>query len=243
MKALLSFFTVIPVRGASLHEAAREAYLLPLVGIVTGLPGAVPAVDGLLRATRGGVHARARGGAPRGRPAPRRRRSRRGRRVDGPREVRERRREVLKDTRVGIGGIGALFLVYAPTVAALAALCAASPSPRGASPARRRGRGPVGDGPHARLRRARGCGFLFRSLRTGAFRAAPYPRRHRWRCWRRCHSFADGRPRAARRARRTPCRLLALRISSSDVRRHRRRRRRCHGRGMPRRGARRDSRQ
>ncbi len=35
--------------------------------------------------------------------------------------------EVLKDTRVGIGGIGALFLVYAPAVAALAALCAASP--------------------------------------------------------------------------------------------------------------------
>ena len=38
-----------------------------------------------------------------------------------------RRRAVLKDTRVGIGGIGALFLVYAPAVAALAALCAASP--------------------------------------------------------------------------------------------------------------------
>ncbi len=39
----------------------------------------------------------------------------------------ERRREILRDTRVGIGGIGALFLVYAPAVAALAALCAASP--------------------------------------------------------------------------------------------------------------------
>lgn len=39
----------------------------------------------------------------------------------------QRRREILRDTRVGIGGIGALFLVYAPAVAGLAALCAASP--------------------------------------------------------------------------------------------------------------------
>ena len=38
-----------------------------------------------------------------------------------------RRREVLGDTRVGIGGMGALFVVYAPTVGALAALCASSP--------------------------------------------------------------------------------------------------------------------
>jgi ribosomal protein S18 acetylase RimI-like enzyme len=41
LKALLSFFTVLPVRGASLEEAAREAHLLPLVGIFTGLPGAI----------------------------------------------------------------------------------------------------------------------------------------------------------------------------------------------------------
>nr|MBA3704204.1 adenosylcobinamide-GDP ribazoletransferase [Rubrobacteraceae bacterium] len=41
MKDLLSFFTIVPVRGASLEEAAREAPLLPLVGLVTGLPGAV----------------------------------------------------------------------------------------------------------------------------------------------------------------------------------------------------------
>ncbi|MBD0356410.1 MAG: adenosylcobinamide-GDP ribazoletransferase, partial [Rubrobacter sp.] len=34
----------------------------------------------------------------------------------------ERRREVLKDERVGAGAIGALFVVYAPTLAALAAL-------------------------------------------------------------------------------------------------------------------------
>jgi adenosylcobinamide-GDP ribazoletransferase len=40
----------------------------------------------------------------------------------------QRRREVLQDTRVGIGGLGALFLVYAPTVGALAALCATSPA-------------------------------------------------------------------------------------------------------------------
>jgi adenosylcobinamide-GDP ribazoletransferase len=39
----------------------------------------------------------------------------------------QRRRAVLKDTRVGIGGIGALFLVYAPSVAALIALSTASP--------------------------------------------------------------------------------------------------------------------
>jgi adenosylcobinamide-GDP ribazoletransferase len=39
----------------------------------------------------------------------------------------DRRREVLQDARVGIGGLGALFLVYAPTVGALAALSAISP--------------------------------------------------------------------------------------------------------------------
>ena len=41
MKALLSFFTVLPVRGATLEEAAREIYLLPFIGLITGLPGAV----------------------------------------------------------------------------------------------------------------------------------------------------------------------------------------------------------
>ena len=126
MKALLSFFTVIHVRGTSLDEAAREAYLLPLVGIVTGLPGAfllltayfIPpgvvstlALGAVLLAA--GLH-----------------------HVDGVLDVgdalmvrgsAERRRAVLKDTRVGIGGIGALFLVYAPSVAALIALSTASP--------------------------------------------------------------------------------------------------------------------
>ena len=126
MTSLLSFFTVLPVRGASLDEAAREVHLLPLVGLVTGLPGAFlilsahvvpPGVAttlalGAVLLVAGLHHA------------------------DGVLDVgdalmargsTERRREVLKDTRIGIGGIGALFLVYAPTVAALAALCATSP--------------------------------------------------------------------------------------------------------------------
>jgi adenosylcobinamide-GDP ribazoletransferase len=126
LKALLSFFTVIPVRGASLDEAAREAYLLPLVGIVTGLPGAFllltayfmpPGVVSTLALgavlLAAGLH-----------------------HVDSVLDVgdalmaqgsAERRRAVLKDTRVGIGGIGALFLIYAPTVTALIALSTASP--------------------------------------------------------------------------------------------------------------------
>lgn len=39
-----------------------------------------------------------------------------------------RRREVLKDAQAGVGAVGALFLVYAPALAALAALVAASPA-------------------------------------------------------------------------------------------------------------------
>jgi adenosylcobinamide-GDP ribazoletransferase len=126
LKALLSFFTVLPVRGASLYEAARVVHLLPLVGVVTGLPGAAlilsahvvpPGVAASLALgtvlLAAGLH-----------------------HADGVLDVGdalmahgspERRREVLKDTRIGIGSIGALFLVYAPTLAALAALCAASP--------------------------------------------------------------------------------------------------------------------
>jgi adenosylcobinamide-GDP ribazoletransferase len=127
LKALLSFFTVLPVRGATLEEAAREIHLLPFIGLITGLPGAV-----LLMAARfvppdvaatlalgavllaSGLH-----------------------HADGVLDVGDaimargspdRRREVLRDTRVGIGGLGALFLVYAPTVGALAALCATSPA-------------------------------------------------------------------------------------------------------------------
>lgn len=126
MNALLSFFTVFPVRGGSLDEAAREVHLLPLLGVVTGLPGALlvlsahlvpPGVAATLALGAAvivaGLH-----------------------HADGVLDVGdalmvrgspERRREILKDTRIGIGGIGALFLVYAPAVAALAALCAASP--------------------------------------------------------------------------------------------------------------------
>jgi adenosylcobinamide-GDP ribazoletransferase len=127
LKALLSFFTVLPVREASLEEAAREVHLLPLVGIFTGLPGAVLIL--LASAVPPGVCAALALGAVllaaglhhadgvldvgdalmvRGSPA--------------------RRRQVLADARVGIGGIGALYLVYAPTLTALAALAAASPS-------------------------------------------------------------------------------------------------------------------
>ncbi len=126
MRGLLSFFTVLPVRGASLEEAAREVRLLPLIGLVTGLPGAVlllaahivpPGVSATLALgavlLAAGLH-----------------------HADGVLDVGdaimangspERRRDVLEDTRVGIGGLGALFLVYAPTVGALAALCAISP--------------------------------------------------------------------------------------------------------------------
>ena len=126
MKALLSFFTVLPVRRVSLEEAAREIHLLPLIGLVTGLPGAVlllaahmvppgvaaPLALGAVLLAAGLHHA------------------------DGVLDVGDalmahggpaRRREVLRDTRVGIGGLGALFLVYAPTVGGLAALCATSP--------------------------------------------------------------------------------------------------------------------
>ena len=118
---------MFPVREVSLERAAQQVYLLPLVGVVTGLPGAVlllagyslpPGVVatlalGVVLVVAGLHHA------------------------DGVLDVGdalmvrgdpERRREVLGDSRVGIGGIGALFLVYAPSVAALAALCAASPS-------------------------------------------------------------------------------------------------------------------
>ena len=126
MKALLSFFTVLPVRNASLEEAAREVRLLPLVGLVTGLPGA-----GLLLAAYAlppGVAATLALGAVLLAAGLHH--------ADGVLDVgdalmahggRDRRREILADARVGIGGLGALFLVYAPTVAALTALCADSP--------------------------------------------------------------------------------------------------------------------
>jgi adenosylcobinamide-GDP ribazoletransferase len=127
LKGLLSFFTVLPVRGASLEAAAREVRLLPLIGLLTGLPGAVlllaahivpPGVSATLALgavlLAAGLH-----------------------HADGVLDVGDaimahgspdRRRDVLEDTRVGIGGLGTLFLVYAPTVGALAALCAISPA-------------------------------------------------------------------------------------------------------------------
>jgi len=128
VRALLAFFTVlpVPVPGSSLEDAARRAYLLPFIGLLTGLPGAalllltfvMPsgvaatlALGAVLLAA--GLH-----------------------HTDGVMDLgdalmvrgsRERRREVLKDTRVGVGAIAALFLVYAPTLAALTALADASP--------------------------------------------------------------------------------------------------------------------
>ena len=126
MRALLSFFTALPLRPSSLEAAARNIYLLPLVGFIAGLPGAVVVL--LAYAGPPGVAATLALGAVllvsgfhhadgvldtgdalmvRGTPA--------------------RRREVLKDTRVGIGGLGALFLVYAPSLAALTALAHNSP--------------------------------------------------------------------------------------------------------------------
>lgn len=128
LRALLSFFTVAPVRGASLGEVARGVYLLPLVGLFTGLPGAAvllaaewvfpPGVAATLGLgtvlLAAGLH-----------------------HTDGVLDVGDalmvrgttgRRREVLKDARVGVGGLAALFLLYAPTLAALAALVAVSPA-------------------------------------------------------------------------------------------------------------------
>ena len=126
MRALLSFFTVLPVRSAPLERAAERAYLLPLVGIFTGAPGAAlillgyampPGVVATLALAAvlltAGLH-----------------------HTDGVldtgdalmvRGTPERRRMALKDTRVGTGGIGALFVVYAPALAALVALVDYSP--------------------------------------------------------------------------------------------------------------------
>ena len=127
MRALLSFFTALPVGEASLDTAAQRAYLLPLVGLFTGVPGAAmvllayalpPGVAATLALgvvlIAAGLH-----------------------HTDGVldtgdalmvRGTQERRREVLTDTRVGVGGIGALFVVYGPALAALTALAEDSPA-------------------------------------------------------------------------------------------------------------------
>jgi adenosylcobinamide-GDP ribazoletransferase len=128
VRALLAFFTVLPVavNGSSLEGAARRAYLLPLVGLLVGLPGAALlllafAMPSSVAATlalgavllAAGLH-----------------------HTDGVMDVGDalmvrgspaRRREVLKDARVGAGAVGALFIVYAPPLAALAALADTSP--------------------------------------------------------------------------------------------------------------------
>jgi adenosylcobinamide-GDP ribazoletransferase len=127
MRALFSFFTAFPVRDVPFETAARRVYLLPLAGLFTGAPGAALILLG--HAMPSGVAATLALGAVllaaglhhtdgvldvgdalmvRGEP--------------------ERRRAVLKDTRVGVGGIGALFFVYAPTLAALVALVEGSPA-------------------------------------------------------------------------------------------------------------------
>jgi adenosylcobinamide-GDP ribazoletransferase len=124
---LLSFFTALPVRGVSLEAAARRIYLLPLVGLVTGVPGtavillgyAMP--PGVVATVALGVVLLVAG----------------LHHTDGVLDVGdalmvrgtpERRRAVLKDARVGVGGIGALFVVYAPALAALFALANDSPA-------------------------------------------------------------------------------------------------------------------
>jgi len=126
LRALLSFFTVLPVRATSLADAARSVHLLPLVGLFTGTFGALlvllafvfpPSVAAVL--ALGGVQLAA--GLHH---------------ADGVLDVGDalmvrgdpaRRRAVLKDARIGIGGLGALFVVYAPTATALAALAESSP--------------------------------------------------------------------------------------------------------------------
>jgi adenosylcobinamide-GDP ribazoletransferase len=126
VRALFSFFTALPVRGASLEAAAQRVYLLPLVGLITGVPGAALLL--LAYATPPGVAASLALGAVLLMAGLHH--------TDGVLDVGdalmvrgtpERRRAVLKDTRVGVGGIGALFLVYAPAFAALVALAEASP--------------------------------------------------------------------------------------------------------------------
>ncbi len=126
MRSLLSFFTAFPLRGASLDEAARKAYLLPLVGLLTGVPGALLLLLGY--AMPSGVVATLALGAVLLAAGLHH--------TDGVLDVGDalmlrgdqgRRREALKDTRVGTGGIGALFLVYAPALAALTALTDSSP--------------------------------------------------------------------------------------------------------------------
>ncbi len=128
MRALLAFFTVLPVAtpGSSLEDAARRVYFLPLVGLLTGLPGAALLL--LAFAIPSGVAATLALGAVLLAAGLHH--------TDGVMDVGDalmvqgtpaRRREVLKDARVGVGAVGALFIVYGPPLAALAAFADASP--------------------------------------------------------------------------------------------------------------------
>jgi adenosylcobinamide-GDP ribazoletransferase len=129
VRALLAFFTVLPnaATGSCLEDAARKAYLLPLVGLVTGLPGAAFLL--LASVMPAGVAATLALGASLLAAGLHH--------TDGVLDVGdalmahgspEKRREVLKDARVGVGALGALFVVYAPPLAALTALAEASPT-------------------------------------------------------------------------------------------------------------------
>src|SRR5919206_2820921 len=128
MRALLAYFTVLPVAAPvpSLEEAARKAYLLPFVGLLVGLPGAallllastIPA--GVTATLALGVTLLAAG----------------LHHTDGVLDVGDalmvrgspaRRLEVLKDHLTGAGAVGALFIVYGLSLAALTALAANSP--------------------------------------------------------------------------------------------------------------------
>jgi adenosylcobinamide-GDP ribazoletransferase len=128
VRALLAFFTALPVaaRGFTLEDAAKRAYLLPFVGLLTGPFGAAllllafavpPAVAATLALAAvlltAGLH-----------------------HTDGVMDVGDalmvrgsptRRRGILKDDRTGAGAVGALFIVYAPPLAALTALAGVSP--------------------------------------------------------------------------------------------------------------------
>ena len=127
MRALLTFFTVLPVggSGSSVEDAARSAHLLPLAG----LPGAALLLL-LAHAMPPGVAATLALGAVLLTASLHH--------SDGVMDVGDalmvrgspgRRREVLKDSRVGVGAAGALFVVYAPALAALIALAETAPIP------------------------------------------------------------------------------------------------------------------
>ena len=219
MKALLSFFTVLPVRRASLQEAAREVRLLPLL-VCYGI-----ARSRLLLAAHmvpPGVAATLALGpcfSPPVCTTPTA--SRRGRRLMAHGGL-DRRREVLRDTRVGIGGLGALFLVYAPTVA---------PSLRCAPRLQAVQRSPCSP---VRSRPGRRCSSCWSSVSPQIcvpppyplyerFRATPYSRRHRCVACAAAIPSGDERPSSAARRPGYPCRARSPTDLRSEVRWDRRR--------------------